>query len=103
MRKLREESRIVTGFHDVYGSLYDFIGFGKVMRECPVSGSVLKDIVMARLAHPCSKRCSTEMLERDFGIPIALEKVYRMMDILDAKKISKLQDIAWQHSCSLLT
>ena len=103
MRKLREDSRIISGFHDVYGSLYDEIGFGKVMKHCPVSGSVLKDIVMARLAHPVSKRASIEMLERDFGISVALEKVYRMMDTLDEDKISRLQDIAWGHSRSLLT
>ena len=103
MRKLREESRIVTGIHDIYGGLYDETGFSRVMKHCPVSRSVLKDIVMARLAHPVSKRSSTGMLERDFGIPIALEKVYRMMDTLEEDKISQLQDIAWSHSRSLLT
>ena len=103
MRKLREESRIVTGIHDVYGRLYDEIGFPKVFRQCPVSRSVMKDVVMARLAKPCSKRSSSELLERDFGIPIALEKIYRMMDTLTESRISRLQDIAWSHSRTLLT
>ncbi|GAB6010455.1 IS1634 family transposase [Dysgonomonas reticulitermitis] len=103
MRKLREEARIVSGVHEIYGSLYDEIGFNKVFRSCPVSGSVMKDIVMARLAKPCSKRSSTELLERDFGIKIPLEKVYRMMDTLGESKINKLQEICWWHSRSLLT
>ena len=30
MRKLREEARIVSGIHEIYGSLYDEIGFNKV-------------------------------------------------------------------------
>jgi hypothetical protein len=103
LRTMREESRIVTGIHDIYGSLYDAIGFCKVFKSCPVSGSVMKDIVMARLAKPCSKRSSCELLERDFGINIALEKIYRMLDTLSEKKIKRLQDICWQHSRELFT
>jgi len=101
--KLREESRIVTGIHEIYGSLFDEIGFGTVFKNCHVSRTVMKDIVMARLSKPCSKRSSIELLDRDFGIKIALEKVYRMMDTLTESRIQRLQDIAWQHSRDLLT
>ena len=101
--KLREESRIVTGIHEIYGSLFDEIGFGTVFKNCPVSRAVMKDIVMARLSKPCSKRSSIELLERDFGIKVALEKVYRMMDTLTDCRIKRLQDIAWHHSRGLLT
>jgi len=103
LRKLREESRIVTGIHEIYGSLYDEAGFSRVFKNCPVSRGIMKDMVMARLAKPCSKRSSTEMLERDFGVRTDLAKVYRMMDCLNEKRIQRLQDIAWQHSRSLLT
>lgn len=102
LRALREEARIISGIHDVYGSLYDGIGFSKVFKECPVSRRVLKDIVMARLARPCSKRSSCELLERDFGISYPLEKIYRMMDTLTPGRIGRLQDIAWHHSRGLL-
>ena len=74
MRNLREESRIVSGIHDVFGKLYDKIGFPSIFKSCSVSKGVLKDIVMARLAKPCSKRGACELLERDFGIVIPLEK-----------------------------
>jgi len=103
MRKMREESRIVTGIHEIYGSLYDEVGFSRVFKTCPVSGPVMRDIVMARLAKPCSKRSSGELLERDFGINIPLEKIYRMMDTLTDRKINLLQDICWNHSKGLLT
>jgi len=103
LRSIREESRIVTGIHDIYGSLYDTTGFNRVFASCPVSGSVMKDIVMARLARPCSKRSSAELLERDFGISIPLEKIYRMLDTLTEKRISRLQDICWQRSKRLFT
>ena len=103
LRTLREESRIVTGIHDIYGSLYDEIGFSRVMKTCPVSRSVVKDVVLARLAKPCSKRSACELLERDFGINIGLEKIYRMLDTLTEKRINRLQDICWQHSKGLFT
>ena len=102
LRKIREESRIVTGIHDIYGDLYDIIGFSKVFKRCPVSSSVMRDIVMARLAKPCSKRSCRELLERDFGITIPLEKIYRMMDRLNPQRINRLQEIAWHHSRELL-
>jgi transposase len=63
----------------------------------------MKDIVMARLAKPCSKRSAAELLERDFGITIPLEKIYRMMDTLNADKINRLQDLCWHHSKGLFT
>jgi len=103
LRKLREESRIVTGFHEIYGSLYDEIGFSMIFKTCRVSKLVLKDMVMARLAKPCSKRSSAELLERDFGITIPLEKIYQMMDTLTEKRIQRLQDSCWYHSRSLLS
>ena len=57
LRILREESRIVTGIHDIYGSLYDETGFGGVLKFCSVSRSVIKDV----LAKPCSKRSTCEL------------------------------------------
>ena len=103
LSKIREESRIVTGIHEIYGSLYDEIGFSGIFKSCRISGSVFKDMVMARLAKPCSKRSSAELLERDFGICIAIEKIYRMMDILTEKRINRIRDCCWYHSKGLLT
>jgi transposase len=103
LKNLREEHRIITGIHDVYGTLFDRACFGQALKGCKVSRQVFKDIVMARLANPVSKRSSCEMLEKRFGKTIALEKVYRMLDRLGEEKIKKIQDIAWNFSKTLLT
>ena len=103
LRKLREEARVVTGIHEIYGSLYDEINFSRVFKSCPVSKKVIKDIVMARLARPCSKRSTSELLEKDFGIIIPLEKIYRMMDTLTSVRVNKIQDICWHYSKELFT
>ncbi|WP_139822871.1 hypothetical protein [Massilibacteroides vaginae] len=94
---------MVSGIHDIYVCLFDEIDFGRIFNCCPASRSVMKDIVMARLSQPCSKRTSVEMQERDYGIKIPLEKVYRMMDVLTDARIKQLQQLSWNHSRSLLT
>jgi transposase len=103
LRDIREKHRIVSGIHEIYGSMYDSVGFGTVMRGCPVSAGVMKDIVIGRLARPVSKKATAEFLEADFGIEIPLEKIYRMLDTLWGKsRITNLQKISWQYSQRLL-
>ena len=103
LRNIREKNRIVSGIHEIYGSLYDSVGFGLIMRGCPVSADIMKDIVIGRLARPVSKKATAEFLETDFGIEIALEKIYRMLDVLSRKdRVARLQKIAWQYSQRLL-
>ena len=103
LKSLREEHRIISGIHDIYGSLYDEIGFGALMKGCPASSGIMKDIVIGRLSRPCSKKATVELLETDFGIDIPLEKVYRMLDTLSKKhRIKRLQEITWQHCKRLM-
>jgi hypothetical protein len=65
LKDLREEQRSIIGIHDVYGGLYDALGFGNLFAEPARNRSaaqLLKHIVMARIANPVSKRASVEML-----------------------------------------
>jgi len=101
LKQLREEHRIITGIHDVYGTLFDQVGFDTILKKCPVSSNVLKDIVLARIARPVSKRASVDMLETDFGITWSLDAVYRMMDHLDASKIDKIQTLTYENAKNL--
>ena len=101
LSKMMEEYRIVTGIHEIYGCLYNMIKFSKVFKSCPTSEKILKNIVMARLAKPCSKRSSSELLERDFGIAIPLIKIYRMMDKFTEERIKEIQDLCWRYSKGL--
>jgi len=98
LRQLREEHRIVTGIHDVYGKLFDDTGFGSLLKGCPVSKQVLRDVTLARIARPCSKLASAEMLSKDFGINHSPASIYRMMDQLDQQEISKLQALAFEQT-----
>ena len=86
INNLREEQRVVVGIHEVYGQVYKEIGFDKVFKN-PVRNKgyneKLYNLVMARIANPDSKRGSVNNLEKNFGVSINLDSVYRMMDKLN--------------------
>ena len=63
---------------------------------------VFKNIVLARIANPASKRASVLKLEEDFGVTIDLDRVYRMMDKLDDPAIERLKKITYENTASLL-
>jgi transposase len=105
LHDLLEEQRLIGGFHEVYGALYEQMGYAKTIanpkRNVMVS-SILKDIVIARIANPASKRASALMLEEDFGITIDLDKIYRMMDRLGEEEVRRIKNIAYGNTLSLL-
>ncbi|MEI7706880.1 MAG: IS1634 family transposase [Chlorobium sp.] len=98
LRQLREESRVVVGIHEVYGKLFDELGFDRVVGD-PVrrvqAAKTIKHLVMARIANPASKRQSVIDLERDFGIKLDLNAVYRTLDYIDDESLALLQRKAW--------
>lgn len=84
LNDLSEQERVVEGFHDVFGSLFNTMGFNKILPK--KKGEVLKELVLARIANPASKRASQEFLTGDFGVDIHLDRIYRMMDTLTEKQ-----------------
>ena len=105
LKDLFEEQRLISGFHEIYGTLYDNMGYKKVIAnpsKAKISSRILRDIAIARIANPSSKRASSLMLEEDFGITIDLDKIYRMMDRLDEDAIRRIKEIAYQNTLSLL-
>ncbi|KIC71463.1 Transposase, IS4 family [Neochlamydia sp. TUME1] len=94
LKNLEEEQRAVVGIHEIYGKIYEELGFGNILKN-PSSAEILKHIVMARIANPVSKRASVRQLEQDFGIQINLQGVYRMMDCLNQEAQQAIQDCAY--------
>ena len=104
IRSLEEESRVISGIHDVYGKLFDELNLKSIFANPARNRLVIqifKDILLARIAKPDSKRESVAMLENNFGISIDLDKVYRMMDKLDDKAIQKLNTLAYNKTKEL--
>jgi len=104
LKNLIEEQRVISGIHDVYGNLFDQLGYGTIIKN-PArhksSVEIYRDIVLARVANPLSKRASVDMLEEDFGISLNLDQVYKMMDKLDEAAIEKINETACRNTSSL--
>jgi hypothetical protein len=88
-----EEKRVNKGIHDIYGGIYSQLGFDSILNhksngEINKWAELLKQIVIARIAIPCSKKKTTEILEKDFNQEHKLHDVYRMMDKLNSKEES---------------
>lgn len=70
----------VTGFHLFFGPIYDSIGLPK---------NFLRDLVIARIVYPKSKLATARYLTHTLGIPSTKDKIYRFMDTMSKKKLTK--------------
>jgi len=104
LKALREVQRLTSGIHAVYGAVYEALGLDRLLPawRYRASHKALFHNVMARLANPDSKRASVRALAADFGVQVSLPQVYRMMDLLDADRIERLNALAGQAAKSLL-
>jgi transposase len=102
--QLRETERRVLGIHDVYGALYDQLGFTNLFtrpRQREEAATVLREIVLARIACPVSKRASVALLEERFGVLLNLDHVYQMMDKMDDSFYERIQRRALSETLKL--
>lgn len=70
----------ITGFHQIFGHIYDAIGFPQ---------SLLKDLVIARIAYPKSKMATVRYLDQYLGIKLSTDKIYRFLDTINKDELSK--------------
>lgn len=101
LRDIHEEKRVIRWIQDVYGKLYDEIGFDKVVSNPQRNVwaiKCLKQITLARIASPKSKKASVEMLDRDYGISLNLDTVYNMMKKITDKEIDNIQSMSYQYT-----
>ncbi len=70
----------ITGFHQVFGAVYDVIGFPKTL---------LRDLVVSRIVYPRSKLATIRYLNNALGISLSKDKVYRFLDTLDKDQLTR--------------
>lgn len=75
-----EEARLVEGVHEVGGAMFDELYAGLLKNKRP--REALKDLVLLRLVHPCSKHAAQKKLGKHFNKNHSLDSLYRMMDEL---------------------
>jgi transposase len=80
---MKEEQRVIDGIGDVFGKLFDELGFNKILtgtRKNERWNEYLRTMVLARIANPVSKRRTASLLEEDYGIKMPLDSIYRTME-----------------------
>ena len=94
-RKLVETKRLIMGVHEVFGTLYDRMGFQKVFgARKKMAARLFRQAVLMRLAAPgSSKRACCGKLSRHHGVEVNPDKFYRMMDTVNDDRIARLQSI----------
>nr|WP_250312129.1 hypothetical protein [Rickettsia endosymbiont of Oedothorax gibbosus] len=82
---LRSQGSTIIGIHEVYGKIYDQLGFNRILpnpaREVS-SINIIRNVVLARIANPTSKRETVNLLVNNYGVDLKLDSVYKTMDNL---------------------
>ena len=91
LKSLEGNKSFNCGIPDVFGKLYDDLGFTKLFkgRTAELNNRILKNCVLARIAAPTSKRKATKTLATEFGVRMHVDKIYRMMDELDSDSVKR--------------
>ena len=99
----REETRLSPGLRDVMGTVYDQLGWNSLLGARSKSANrIVRELVLARLSQPESKRATVEALANQAGITLNLDSVYRSMDYLDAPMIDKVCRMSHEAAENLL-
>lgn len=80
---MKEEQRVIDGIGDVFGKLYDKLGYDRIITGTNKNqqwNGYLRTLVLARIANPASKRRTASLIEEDYGIKMSLDKIYRTLD-----------------------
>lgn len=101
LNKLTEQQRIITGIHEIYGNLYKEIGYDLIFKQQKISKDIIRDLALARLSIPKSKKATVELLKETFGINYKLEQIYRALDILKDKKIEQIKTKTYSYTKTL--
>jgi transposase len=95
-----EDHRIVEGVHEVAGYVYDQMNFNQILSKKRDS-EILKDMVLARMVAPNSKRGLAHFLREQFDIEHDLDATYRMMDKLH-KQIPRIKELCFNNTLALI-
>ncbi len=88
-----------VGYCDVYGN-----AFSQIFATLNLKADALKqlrDLVIMRIAHPCSKR-RTSIIAAEYGLEFNVNNIYKLMDKLNKSVISSIKSLAYNHTVKLL-
>jgi transposase len=96
VRNVQNSQVHTVGPELILGKIFDQIGFDAIGER------LFRDIVIARLVYPTSKVKTIDYLYRYQGKSISTQSIYRFLDRLNDKYSLLAQQIAYEHSLSIL-
>ena len=71
----------ITGFHQMFGHVYNAIGFPNGM---------LRDLVIARIVYPKSKAATARYFAQYLNIKLSEDQIYRFLDTLNKSDLTRI-------------
>jgi len=93
---LSNDSVQVIGPELIFGKIYDSIGFNKIESD------LFRHLVITRLFHPGSKLKAIDYLFRFLNVNLQVDEIYRFMDKLSGQLKEQVEQIAFEHTKSVL-
>lgn len=93
-KSITAHKEVGTGL--LLGRIFDEIGFDEI------DGSLLKQLVVARLCWPTSKLRTSDFLNKYKGIEVPVQKIYRYLDKLYLTQKQEIQQISYKHTLKVL-
>ena len=90
------DSLLINGHRLILDQIYDSVGFNEIPDE------ILRNLVIARISQPMSKRATVEYLKSYFDEDIDLFKIYRYLDKLYNSQMEVVQRISVEHTKRIL-
>lgn len=88
-----------AGFSDVYGAIFNSV-FGKLDLK-PTILQRLKDLVIMRIAHPASKRKTSQLSER-YGVVFNSDNLYYLMDRITSEMMLSIKQTIYNYTVNLI-
>ncbi|WP_375331349.1 IS1634 family transposase [Candidatus Tisiphia endosymbiont of Oplodontha viridula] len=100
LNEVVEVKRVVEGVHQIGGHVYDQMHFNQLLARKRDAG-MLKDLVLARMVRPNSKKGIVEYLSDQFDQHHDLDATYWMMDKLH-EQIPKIKELCFKNTLTLI-
>ncbi len=96
LAECREEMRLMLGVREAFTQIYSHLGWNQVLgARRTAANRILRELVLARIAQPQSKRATVCELERS-GVSLNLDRVYQTMDHLEEAVIARIREQSHQ-------
>ena len=99
----RHEGRVQAGVRQAFGAVYSGFGWDRLFGPRRMRANrIVKELALARIAQPLSKRATVRELDAHGALPLNLDCVYRTMDLIDEGKTDEIRESSLRAAETLL-